>query len=205
MMAAWRKRAPLLAVLAVLLAANLAFFLWYRSTSGDRRQAAEATRVALTRDVEQREQEAAKLVAQRDRLSQVSSAIEDFYGRRVGSRRDTLAAVIADLHAILQKSGIVPAQISYAPAPVPDLPLTSMRINFGFRSDYLRFKEFVGAIESGRRWIVVREVGLQRDTDIPGSVQVRVALVTYFGADAPGAGAGPIPRIAAAAPVGAPR
>ena len=28
--------------------------------------------------------------------------------------------------------------------------------------------------------MVVREIGLQRDTDLPGAVQVRMALATYF-------------------------
>ncbi len=197
-MTAWRKRAALLALAGVLLAGNVGFYLWYRSTAGDRKESMEARRVALTREVETREQEAAKLAAQRDRLSQVSSAIDEFYGRRVGSRRDTLAGVVEELHAVLQKNGISPAQISYATAHVPNLPLTEMRINFTFRNDYIRFKQLLTAIESGRRWLVVRDVGLQRDPEVPGSVQVRMSLATYFAGDeaAPRAGT---------APAGAPR
>ena len=194
MSASWRKRAGLLALAVLLLAGNLGFYLWYRATAQERREAAEARRVTLTREVEAREAEAAKLAGQRSRLSQVSSAIEEFYGRRIGSRRDTLAAVVADLHSTLQKSGIAPAQISYATAPLPNLPLSEMRISFSFRNDYLRFKQFVGAVESGPRWMVVREIGLTRDNDLPGAVQVRMALATYFAADA----ATP-PRVAASA------
>jgi Tfp pilus assembly protein PilO len=184
MSAPWRKRAGLLALAVLLLAGNLGFYLWYRATAQERREAAEARRVALTREVEAREAEASKLAAQRSRLSQVSSAIEEFYGRRIGSRRDTLAAVVSDLHSTLQKSGIAPAQISYTTAPLPNLPLSEMRISFSFRNDYLRFKQFVGAVESGPRWMVVREIGLTRDNDLPGAVQVRMALATYFAADA---------------------
>jgi Tfp pilus assembly protein PilO len=180
MRAAWRKRAGLLALAGLLVAGNLAFYLWYRATAQERREAAETRRAALTRDVEVREAEAAKLAAQRDRLSSVSSAIEEFYGRRIGSRRETLAAVVSDLHSTLQKSGIAPAQISYVTAPLPNLPLSEMRITFTFRNDYLRFKQFVGAVESGPRWMVVREIGLARDTELPGAVQVRMALATYF-------------------------
>lgn len=199
MTSAWKKRAGLLAVSGLLLAANLGFYLWYRATSGDRRQAAEARRVSLTREVERSEQEATKLAAQRDRLSQVSSAIGEFYGKRIGSRRDTLAAVVADLHTTFQRVGITPAQISYTTTPVPDLPLSSMRISFGFRNDYATFKQFVGAIESGRRWMVVREVSLQRDVELPGAVQVRMVLATYF-APEPGS-----PHIAVAENAGSPR
>jgi len=180
MRAAWRKRAGLLALAGLLVAGNLGFYLWYRATAQERREAAEARRAALTRDVEVREAEAAKLAAQRDRLSSVSSAIEEFYGRRIGSRKETLAAVVSDLHSTLQKSGIAPAQISDATAPLPNLPLSEMRITFTFRNDYLRFKQFVGAVESGPRWMVVREIGLARDTELPGAVQVRMALATYF-------------------------
>jgi Tfp pilus assembly protein PilO len=183
MRAAWRKRAGLLALAGLLVAGNLGFYLWYRATAQERREAAETRRAALTRDVEVREAEAAKLAAQRNRLSSVSSAIEEFYGRRIGSRRETLAAVVSDLHSTLQKSGIAPAQISYQTAPLPNLPLSEMRITFTFRNDYLRFKQFVGAVESGPRWMVVREIGLQRDTDLPGAVQVRMALATYFASE----------------------
>jgi Tfp pilus assembly protein PilO len=180
MRAAWRKRAGLLALAGLLLAGNLGFYLWYRATAQERREAAETRHAALTREVEVREAEAAQLAAQRNRLSQVSSAIEEFYGRRIGSRRETLAAVVSDLHMTLGKSGISPAQISYVTAPLPNLPLSEMRITFTFRNDYLRFKQFVGAVESGPRWMVVREIGLQRDSDLPGAVQVRMALATYF-------------------------
>ena len=183
MRAAWRKRVGLLALAGLLVAGNLGFYLWYRATAQERREAAETRRAALTRDVEVREAEAAKLAAQRNRLSSVSSAIEEFYGRRIGSRRETLAAVVSDLHSTLQKSGIAPAQISYVTAPLPNLPLSEMRITFTFRNDYLRFKQFVGAVESGPRWMVVREIGLARDTDLPGAVQVRMALATYFAGD----------------------
>ncbi|MEO8430322.1 MAG: hypothetical protein ABI592_02355 [Acidobacteriota bacterium] len=194
-MSAWRKRAGWLLLAGILLAANLGFYLWYRSTAGDRKDGMEERRVALTREVESREQEAAKLAAQRDRLSQVSSAIDEFYGRRIGSRRETLAAVVEELHAVLRKNGVAPAQIGYSTGAVPDLPLMEMRINFSFRNDYAQFKELLAAIESGRRWLVVREVGLQRDQDIPGSVQVRMSLATYF------AGEDAAPR-AAVAPAG---
>ena len=183
MNAAWRKRAALLVLAGILLAGNLGFYLWYRSTAGERKAGMEARRTALTREVETREREAAKLAAQRDRLSQVSSAIDEFYGRRVGSRRETLAGVVEELHAVLQKNGVSPSQIAYSTADVPNLPLSEMRINFSFRNDYARFKQLLAAIESGRRWLVVREVGLQRDQDVPGSVQVRMSLATYFAGD----------------------
>jgi Tfp pilus assembly protein PilO len=201
MRGAWRKHAGLLALAGLLLAGNLGFYLWYRGTAQERRAAAETRRLALTREVEVRESEAARLTAQRNRLSQVSSAIEEFYGRRIGSRHDTLAAVVSDLHATLQRTGIAPAQISYTTAPLPNLPLSEMRITFSFRNDYLRFKQFVGAVESGSRWMVVREIGLQRDTDLPGAVQVRMGLATYFAADpsAPPRGA-PAAATGAAAP-----
>lgn len=174
------RQAWLLSVTAALLAVNLAFFLWYRSTSRERRDALEARRTSLEREVQDREQEAVTLSRQRDRLSQVSSAIEEFYGRRVGPSRDALAPVVEELHAVLRRAGISPSQISYATAPMQDLPLSQMTITFGFKSDYSHFKELISLLEADRRWIVVRDVSLSRDTDTPGFVQVRMALATYF-------------------------
>lgn len=176
----WARRAGLLTVSALLLLSNLAFFLWYRSTARERREALEARRSGLAQEVETREAEAVKLAGQRDRLSRVASAISKFYGERVGARQETLAPFVEELHAVLQRVGVSPAEISYTTAPHQNLPLTEMLMTFSFRHDYSKFKQLLAALESDRRWIVVRDIGLSRDPDIPGSVQVRMTLATYF-------------------------
>jgi len=170
----------LLALSVLFAAGNLAFFLWYRSTTQDRERALEARRAQLAKDVESAQNEAARLSGQRERMSQVSSAISEFYDRRVGARRETLAPVVQEIHTVLRRVGVNPAQISYAMAPVADLPLTEMKIGFSFRNDYAKFKQLLEAFESDRKWIVVRDVILSRDTDFPGGVQVHVDLSTYF-------------------------
>jgi hypothetical protein len=55
-----------------------------------------------------------------------------------------------------------------------------MLISFSFRSDYARFKRLLAAFEVNPRWLVVRDVGLSRDSETVGEVQVRLALATYF-------------------------
>ena len=176
----WSRHAVLLASAGALLIANLGFFLWYRSTARERRDALEARRTSLAREVEAVEQEAAHLARQRDRLSQVSAAIGEFYGKRVGARKETLAPVVEEIHSIFRTVGISPAQISYATKPLQDIPLAEMSITFSFKSDYARFKQILGLLESDRRWIVIRDVALSRDTEATGSVLVRMSLATYF-------------------------
>ncbi|HYR46136.1 MAG TPA: hypothetical protein VER78_03955 [Thermoanaerobaculia bacterium] len=176
----WAKRAGLLALAGVIFAANLAFFLWYRGTARDRASSLEARRGALARDVEARESELSTLAGQRDRLAQVSSAINDFYEHRVGAQRKMLAAVVDEIHTVLKNAGVPASDISYATAPLQNLPLTEMRVSFGFKGDYARFKQLLAAFEADRRWIVVREIGISRIPDVPGAVQVHVGLVTYF-------------------------
>ena len=189
----WALRAGLLAASALLLAGNLGFFLWYRGTTQDRERGLEERKAQLTKDVGAAEAEASRLSGQRDRLSQVSSAIAEFYENRVGPRRETLAPLVEDLHTVLRRVGVNTSQISYSIAPVPDLPLMEMRIAFSFRNDYAKFKQLLAAFESDRRWIIVREVGLSRDADFPGGVQVRLQLATYFAGEE-----GPASRAAAA-------
>ncbi|MEO8189360.1 MAG: hypothetical protein ABI682_03380 [Acidobacteriota bacterium] len=174
------RRAQILIVAILLLAGNLGFYLWYRATVQDRKDAMEARRTALTRDVDAREQEARRLGAQRDRLSSVSSAIEEFYGKRIGPSRDTLAPVVAEIHLLLQRAGILPTEMSYMTQKMAELPLSQMIITFSFRNDYARFKQLLSSIETDRRWVVIREVGLSRDPELPGGVLVHMALATYF-------------------------
>lgn len=179
----WRPRAGLLVVAGIFFVANLAFLLGSRSITSARRQALEERRTTLSREVAAREAEAAKLGGQRNRLAQVSSVIDEFYGRRVGSRRETLAPIVEEVHAVIQKVGVAPVSISYTTAPLKTLPLSQMLIGFHFDSDYARFKRLLAAFEANRRWIVVRDVSLNRKTDVPGEVQVRLVLATYFSGD----------------------
>jgi hypothetical protein len=176
----WTRRAGLLAPAGVFLAANLAFFFYYGSTTRAREKSLEARRAALETEVGEREAEAARLSKQGERLSRASSAIEEFYGRRIGGRRETLAPVIEEIHTVLSRHGIKPAQIGYQMKGMPDLPLTQMLVNFTFRGDYATFKRLLRAFETNRRWIVVRDAALARLTDEPGSVDVRLTLATYF-------------------------
>jgi len=176
----WARRGIWLAVSGLLLAGNLAFFLWYRSTMRQRQEALESRRASLAKEVEAIEADAARLGRQRGHLLQVSEALDEFYGRRVGPPRETLAPRIDELHAILRRIGISPGDIRYASAPVKDLPLSELKISFGFRNDYDRFKKLLAAFESSRQWIAVRQVALSRDQEAAGTVQVRMELSTYF-------------------------
>lgn len=174
------RKLPL--VLAALLFAggNFAFFLAYRSGAHTRREALEARRDELKRTVEAGEAEAERVAAQKDRLGDVSSAIEKFYGQRVGTEREGLAPMVAEIHAILKEAGVAAPQISYTTAVVAKLPLEQMRIAFTVRCDYPRFKQLLRGFEASRQWIVVKGIAINRDGERPGSVQVQLDLVTYF-------------------------
>ncbi|MGH9399907.1 MAG: hypothetical protein ACRD00_06035 [Thermoanaerobaculia bacterium] len=184
----WRRRAGLLAASAVLFLANFGFFLWYRSTTSARAQALQKERSALQADVAGREQEALRLTTQRDRIAGVSRAIQEFYGKRVGRRRETLAPLVDDMHAVFRSTGLFPAQISYATAAVESLSLTEMLVSFGYTTDYPTFKKLLASIENGPRWIVVRQFGLTRDPAAPSTVSMRMVLGTYFAEEAGEAG-----------------
>lgn len=177
----WRRRAGLLVVAALFLIANVGFLLGARSITSARRAALEERRAALTSQVAAREAEAAKLEGQRKRLAQVSKVIDEFYGRRVGTRRATLAPIVEEVHSVMQRIGVSPVTISYSTSLLKDLPLSQMVIAFNFNSDYARFKRLLAAFESNRRWIIVRDVSLSRASEeTPGEVQVRMLLATYF-------------------------
>jgi hypothetical protein len=201
--AVWRRRAGWLAGAAVFLGVNAAFFFWYRGTSQGRQDALEARRVALAAEVSASERDAEKLSAQEERLSRVSAAIEEFYGRRIGTRRATLAAIVDQIHDILKGAGIAPSEIGYTIKPLPKLPLSEMGAGFSFGADYRKVKRLLDAFETGPRWIVVREIGIARDDNAPGTVQVRMAIATYF-ADEEGERPD-LPASRASAPAAAPR
>ena len=179
----WAKRAGLLAVAGVLLLANLGFFVWYRGTARDRREALEQRRAALEKQLQTKEQEAKKLAGDVERLSEVRLALDKFYGQSVGVSRETLAGFVDELHTILKRVGVSPAQIGYATSPLKDPPITQMIISFNFKGDYGKFKRLLEAIQTDRKWMAIRDVGLARDEEVPGGVLVHMSLVTYFSAE----------------------
>jgi hypothetical protein len=176
----WKQRLGLLIVAALFLIANVGFLVGARSITAARRAALEEQRAALTADVAAKEAEATKLQGESSRLAQVSTVMDEFYGKRVGSRRETLAPIVEEIHSVLQKNGVSPVAISYATSSLKSLPLSQMVIGFNFNSDYPRFKRLLSSIETNRRWIVVRDVGLSRVPETPGQVQVHMVLATYF-------------------------
>jgi Tfp pilus assembly protein PilO len=176
----WRRQLPLLAVSSLFAIGNFVFFLTYRSGWQTRREALEGRRDELRHSVQARETEAEKLSTQRERLSDVSSAIEEFYGHRIGPERDTLSGVVGEIHSVLKQVGVSTPQISYSTSPVAKLRLTQMRISFAARCDYARFKRLLRAFETNRRWIAVRGISISRDAEQSGSVTVQLELMTYF-------------------------
>jgi Tfp pilus assembly protein PilO len=176
----WRQRAGLVVAAVLFLVANVGFLVGSRSITAARRQALEDQRAALTQEVTAREAEAAKLTEQRNRLAKVSTVIDEFYGRRVGTRRTTLAPIVEEIHSVMEKIGVSPVTITYGTSQLKNLPLSQMVIGFNFNSDYARFKRLLAAFESNRRWIVVRDVSLSRVPETPGQVQVHMLLATYF-------------------------
>jgi Tfp pilus assembly protein PilO len=195
----WGRRLPLVAAAVLFAGANLAVFLAYRSSTQTRRAALEARRDELKGVVEKQEADAARVVGQRERLGSVSAAMETFYGKRIGRERETLAPVVAEVHAILKEAGVAAPQISYQTAPVPKLPLVQMHVNFSVHCDYARFKRLLHAFETSKAWLVVRDIAIARDSGQPGQVQVQVELVTYFAdRDEPAAPEKPAPGKASA-------
>ena len=176
----WAKRAGLLAAAGVLLLGNLGFFVWYRGTARDRKEALEQRRAALEQQLQTKEREAKKLAADVERLSEVRLALDKFYGQSVGLSRETLAGFVDALHTILKRVGVSPAQIGYATSPVKDPPISQMLVSFNFKGDYSKFKRLVEALQMDRKWIAIRDIGLARDEEVPGSVLVHISLVTYF-------------------------
>jgi hypothetical protein len=179
----WGRRLGWLLAGVILLLANAGFFFWYRGTARDRRLALEERRASLEKDVEAKEAEAKKLAADRKRLSEVRATLDEFYGHRIGSQRETLAGVVDEIHTLLRKAGVSPGQISYAAIKNESGSLVPMNVAFSFKGEYTRFKQLLDSFQSSRKWIAVREIGLARDEGAPGAVQVHVNLVTYFLAD----------------------
>ena len=207
---AWRTRAPLIAGLALVLAAGIAVLVTYHGFYDVRVRALETTRAELAGKRDEAAAATARVKATEQRLKGVQKDLETFNKDVLGTRKERLAALIEDVYALTQKAGLVPGQIGYAMDDVSGVE--RLALTFAVQGRYADVKKLLYSFENNPRFLLVESVGVGTDDRDPDVLRLNLVVAHYFrpdgasprrGVRAPAARPAPT-RPAAAAPKATP-
>jgi hypothetical protein len=202
---AWAVKAPLIAALAVVLAAGIAVLVTYHGFYDVRVRALEATRAELSARRDEAAAAAEKVKATEQRLRAVQRDLESFNRDVLGTRKERLAAIIEDVYSLTQKAGLVPGQISYVTDDAQGVE--RLGLVFSVQGRYADLKKLLFSFENNPRFLLVETIGVATDDREPDSLRLNIAVAHYFRPEnpaarrAPRSGAARAARPAAAEPV----
>jgi Tfp pilus assembly protein PilO len=176
----WKERAPVVAAALVFFLANLVYFLGGHAVNASRAEALARARRSARDRMDAAEKARAKAAADLAHIENVRKASEEFYGKRIGTIDDTVAAVVDEIHKVCRQANVNPHSITYGVHDRAQMPLKEMSIGFAVEGDYRTLRALLRGFESDPRWLVVRGVQLSRKGETTGAGTVHLALATYF-------------------------
>jgi Tfp pilus assembly protein PilO len=175
---AWRTRAPLIAGLALVLAAGIAILVTYHGFYDARVRALEATRAELAARRDEAAVAAANVKATEQRLRNVQKELEAFNKDVLGTRKERLAALIEDVYALTQKAGLVPGQISYALSD--SAGAARLALTFSVQGRYADVKRLIFSFENNPRFLLLENVAVSTDDREPDVLRLSLVVAHYF-------------------------
>lgn len=176
---AWRARAGLFAVLGGLLLVNGAVLVTYDLFFDVRIQALSESRRELEARRDAARAAAAKVKENERRLGKLQEELDGFFSTTLGTRRERLAPLIEDVHAITRKAGFAPDSFQYNEgAEVPG----AERIAVAFRVEgrYAEIKRLLAAFESNPRFLILERVEVGSGDAEPDLLKVGLVVAHYF-------------------------
>jgi Tfp pilus assembly protein PilO len=176
----WRERAWIVVPALAFFLLNCVFFVAGRTIDARRSEALDRELASA------RERRASAQTAREDaerqsgRVEGIERAIDEFYGKRLGTLNETMAAMVDEIHQVCRKSGVRPGQISYGINGRSGSPLTAMTISFSVTGDYDTLRRLLKSFEDDPRWFVVRTIQVVRKPESVGSTEISLTAVTYF-------------------------
>jgi Tfp pilus assembly protein PilO len=175
---AWRTRAPLIAGLALVLVAGIAVLVTYHGFYDARVHALETTRAELAARRDEAAIAAANVKATEQRLRNVQKELEAFNKDVLGTRKERLAALIEDVYALTQKSGLVPGQISYALSD--SAGAARLALTFSVQGRYADVKKLLYSFENNPRFLLLENVAVSTDDREPDVLRLSLVVAHYF-------------------------
>jgi len=176
---AFRDRRLLFALLLVVLAADAAVLLSYRTFYDERLRALVEEQAGLERRRDEARRQAEEAAAAERKLFDTQAALTSFFSETLGEREKKIASLIEEVYATTRGAGLRPDAIGYQSVDEPGTD--SLTMTFAVEGPYRDVKRLLADLERSKRFLVVEQVGLSGGSpDDPDSVRVQLTVTNYF-------------------------
>ena len=176
---AFRDRKVLFAALLVVLAANAAVLLSYRTFYDERLRALVREEASLVAARDEARVRAEETEAAERRLFETQEALTKFFSETLGTRKERLALLLEEVYRTTREAGLRPDQIGYTSVDEPGTD--ALTLSFAVTGRYADVKKLLLGLERSPRFLVVEQVALSGGTqEDPDSVQVALTVTNYF-------------------------
>lgn len=176
---AFRDRRVLFAVLLVLLGADVAVLVSYRTFYGVRLRALLSERDALVARRDEVRRAAESAAASEKQLFETQEALTTFFSETLGKREDRIAPLLEELYRTTREVGLRPDSISYNSVDEPGTDALTM--SFAVAGPYRDVKRLLAALEGSKRFLVVERLALTGGAESdPEAVRITITFTNYF-------------------------
>ncbi|HWW61072.1 MAG TPA: hypothetical protein VN181_06885 [Thermoanaerobaculia bacterium] len=196
----WREKRVLLVILALLLAANTAFFFTYRVRYKNRIDSLDQ-RLAES-EGKLNEARAERLAAERRYASyrKVERDVQFIYDQKWATQSERLTAVIAEIKKLAVASDLVPRSYTFTNEEAkvvetarsgrrpPSLDATEVGISYGVEGTYEQVRRLINLLELSDQFVIIDAIALSSQSG--ETLQVNLHVKTLFRGDRP---AGEVP------------
>lgn len=172
----WR----IVAVLGVLLALNLGFYLLLnlpRLRALENLQAERDTAARNLRAAGARRDAMHELVR---RYDEESVRLDEFYAHRLGTQAERMTSIQKEIRAIASEFRIDPDAIDYNSEQVEGTDLIRFQITIPLVGGYPNLRQFMNRVETSDRLLIIDEVQLTGARDGGAMLSLTIKISTYF-------------------------
>lgn len=175
---AWRSRLSLFAILGAVILLDAGVLVGYRLFYRQRFEGLRREEQALRSRRDEARAALLRVKATEERTAVLQRAVEEFFGKTIGTRRERLAVVLEEVYGLTRRTGMRPASVSYAEST--ETGAEAFRLSFSVEGRYVEVKRLLASFETSSQFFVVENVGVTLDAAQPDLLKVSLALARYF-------------------------
>jgi Tfp pilus assembly protein PilO len=192
----WREKRILLAVLGILLAANVVFFFTYRVQYENRLRELDSRLDTVKNELQAAKQTRAANEQQLAAYRQTEKDVRSIYDSEWSTEEQRLTAFIAEVQKIGAATQLVPTSLSLShnaavktTARAATATASEVGINFSVAGKYEQVRRLINLLEVSDQFVIIDQIGLASESGENLNVTIRVK--TLF---RPSAGGGRAPN-----------
>lgn len=166
----WREKRTLLIVLALLLAANVFYFVTYRVQYENRLRALDARLDEVNAQLQEAKRVRVTAERQIAEYKKIQQDVSDIYDNQWSTQARRLTALIVEVKRLAAVNQLTPPTYSFAQTaskkqnPSDKVGASQMTITFTVQGTYQQIRRLINAIELSDQFVIIEQIGLSSES-----------------------------------------